>query len=216
MSVLAIHRERKNLAHSWKLGLQPNLSSGGVSQDALRIASALKALGASSLSPGAEVVNQQQNRQEAQSLAEQLHDRLAEIKVMTSGVAMHLEREWRGRLFSQLDSLLNAEDWHEEDKPLVASSFRTFLRTILFLRSSVRPGLGISNQGHLVAAWTAGTNRLTLEFLPRDVVRWVLSIELEDGRERAAGDTIVSRLPEVIAPYGPERWFNANNVSSSN
>src|SRR5580704_16658355 len=43
------------------------------------------------------------------SLEEQLYDALAAFKVRTASVAMHLDREWRSRLFRQLDSLLAVE-----------------------------------------------------------------------------------------------------------
>ena len=46
-------------------------------------------------------------------ITERLFDVLVEAKVMTSQVAMHLDENWRGRLFAQLDDLLAAEDWHD-------------------------------------------------------------------------------------------------------
>jgi hypothetical protein len=141
------------------------------------------------------------------STAERLEAALADAKVMTSHVAMHLDREWRDRLFAQLDDLLNVGDWHEDDEPLLAGSFRTFLRLILYQRPKRRPGLGLSHRGHLITAWTAGGDRLTLECAPNDTVRWVLSCEVNGEHERAAGETYVGRLPEILRPYDPERWF---------
>jgi hypothetical protein len=139
--------------------------------------------------------------------AERLDTALASAKVMTSNVAMHLDREWRDRLFAQLDDLLDVEDWHQEDEPLLDESFRTFLRLILYQKPKRRPGLGLSHRGHLIAAWTTGTDRLTLECAPDDTIRWVLSCEVNGERERAAGETHVARLPEILRPYGPDRWF---------
>lgn len=141
------------------------------------------------------------------STAERLYAALASAKVMTSNVMMHLDREWRDRLFAQLDDLLNVEDWHEDDEPLLDESFRTFLRLILYQRPERRPGLGLSHRGHLVTAWTAGADRLTLECAANDTIRWVLSCEVNGVRERAAGETHVARLPEILRPYGPDRWF---------
>jgi hypothetical protein len=139
---------------------------------------------------------------------------LARAKVMTSQVAMYLDRDWRDRLFAQLDDLLNVDDWHEDDEPMLIASFETFLRLILHQKPERRPGLGLSHRGHLIAAWTAGADRLTLEFLRDDAIRWSLSCDITGERERAAGETHVARLPEILKPYSPERWFrDANQVA---
>jgi hypothetical protein len=148
------------------------------------------------------------------SMAERLDTALASAKVMTSNVVMHLDREWRDRLFAQLDDLLDIEDWHEDDEPLLDASFRTFLRLILYQKPKQRPGLGLSHRGHLIAAWTRGADRLTLECAPDDTVRWVLSCEVNGERERAAGETHVARLPEILQPYSPDRWFADVNQDS--
>jgi hypothetical protein len=142
-----------------------------------------------------------------ESTEERLDAALASAKVMTSNVVMHLDREWRDGLFAQLDDLLEIEDWHEDDEPLLDESFRTFLRLILYQKPKRRPGLGLSHRGHLIAAWTTGADRLTLECAPDDTIRWVLSCQTDGERERAAGETHVARLPEVIRPYRPDRWF---------
>ena len=142
-----------------------------------------------------------------QSLPEKLYDALARVKLLTAQVSMHLDTEWRSRIFEQLDDLHDAEDWHEDDDPIKASSFETFLRMIIFHNPSRRPGFGVSNRGYLIAAWTSGSDRLTIEFLPNDKVKWVLSCEVDDETERAAGETPVRRLMEVLAPYSPPRWF---------
>ena len=141
------------------------------------------------------------------TLPEKLYDALARVKLLTAQVAMHLDTEWRSRIFEQLDDLLDVDDWHEDDDPIKASSFETFLRMIIFHSPSRRPGFGVSNRGYLIAAWTSDSDRLTIEFLPNDTVRWVLSCEVDGETERAAGETTVRRLMEVLAPYSPPRWF---------
>jgi hypothetical protein len=39
------------------------------------------------------------------------------------------------------------------------------------------------------------------------MIRWVLSCEINGERERAAGETHVARVPEILQPYRPDRWF---------
>src|SRR5947207_2982898 len=61
-------------------------------------------------------------------LPEQVFEALAAAKILTSQVAMHLERAWRDRLFQQLDTLHDTSEWEEGDEPMRQSSFVTFLK----------------------------------------------------------------------------------------
>lgn len=144
---------------------------------------------------------------ETKTIEERLFDATANVKILTSQVAMHLDREWRERLFQQLDSLHDPEEWEAEDKPIQQSSFVTFLKAICRIRPTVRPGLGLSHGGLLVAAWTSGKNRLTIEFMPNDRVRWVVSRYPDGELEQFAGQTSVSRLLDGLSPYSPEEWL---------
>lgn len=143
------------------------------------------------------------------SIEERLFDATAAAKILTSHVAMHLESEWRKKLFRQLDSLHDPDEWESGDLPLQQSSFATFLKAICQIKPNKRPGLGLSSGGHLIAAWMVNRNRLTIEFLPSDGVRWVLARyhDDDDEPERFAGQTKVARLLERLAPYEPEFWF---------
>jgi len=140
-------------------------------------------------------------------LAERLFDAIAAAKMLTAQVAMHLDREWRDKIFQQLDSLHDADEWQADDEPIRQGSFSTFLKAMLALRPNRRPGLGLSHNGQLVAAWTTDRDRLTIEFFPNDRVRWVLVRYIEDEPDRFAADTPVSRLGEGLAPHHPEHWF---------
>lgn len=142
-------------------------------------------------------------------LEERLFDATASVKILTAQVAMHLEREWRDKLFRQLDSLHDPAEWEPEDEPIQQASFATFLKAIVQIKPQRRPGLGLSHGGHLIAAWTTGRDRLTIEFLPNDRVRWVLARYRDDESEHFAGQTAVSRLAEGLAPYDPGYWFSA-------
>jgi hypothetical protein len=140
-------------------------------------------------------------------LEERLFDALASVKILTSQVAMHLDGEWRVKLFRQLDSLHDLAEWELDDQPLLQSSFSTFLKAMLNIDPERRPGLGLSHSGHLVAAWTTGADRLTIEFLPGDRVRWVLSRKYDGDTERFAGETGVGRLSDGLEMFHPEHWF---------
>ncbi len=146
---------------------------------------------------------------EGQPLESRVFEALAGAKVLTSKVAMHLEQEFRDRLFRQLNSLHETDQWEEGDEALNQSSFQTFLKAILTIRPERRPGLGLSHTGNLIAAWTTARDRLTIEFLPNDRVSWVLArYDDTDEPARFAGQTSVSELVEGLAPHRPEHWFS--------
>lgn len=143
------------------------------------------------------------------NLSERLFEALAAAKVLTASVAMHLDRPRRDKLFRQLDSLHDVSEWEEGDEPLQRSSFGTFLKAVLTINPQRQPGLGLSRAGHLIGAWTTQRDRLTIEFLPDDWVKWVLAYYKEDGEPRRfAGQTPVSELTEGLAPYRPAQWFS--------
>lgn len=143
------------------------------------------------------------------SVEESLFDATAAVKILTAQVAMHLDREWRTKLFRQLDSLHDPSEWDPNDSPIQQSSFSTFLKAICDIKPARRPGLGLTSAGYLIAAWTTSKDdRLTIEFLPNDRVRWVISMEFDDDMERLAGQTAVARLRDRLQPYEPRRWFD--------
>jgi hypothetical protein len=151
---------------------------------------------------------QRDERPDKRPLQERLFDALREVKILTSQVAMHMDKEWRDKLFYQLDALHDPAEWEGDDQPIRKSSFETFLKAMLSISPERRPGLGLSHAGHLIAAWTTDEDRLTIEFLPNDRVRWVLSRHSNGEIERYAGDTGVSSLAAGLSKYHTERWFS--------
>lgn len=142
------------------------------------------------------------------SMETKLYDAKALCKIKTAEFAMYLSDDMRTRFFSQLDNLLDPDNWEDDDDPITIESFTTLLRMILFLEPSRRPGLGATQNGNIIAAWTNEKDRLTVECFPNNKVRWVLSRYINDERESGAGETQLIRLPEVLSPYKPEHWFS--------
>lgn len=138
---------------------------------------------------------------------ERLYDANASFKVFTSQVAMHLDDDWRKKLFRSLDNLLDPESWEDDDLPPALVSFQTLMRLLLLLKPERRPGLGIDNSAHLVAAWTEGVNRLTVTCLENDHLAWTLRRQTRDGLVRAAGSNKITMMPKVLEPYEPSVWF---------
>lgn len=145
------------------------------------------------------------------TLEERLFNAVARAMIALASVGMHLDKNWREMLFRQLNSLHDAAEWYEGDEPLREASFRTFLKAILQIRPKRRPGLGLSSAGNLIAAWTRGRDQLTIEFLPHDKVRWVLSRHYDDEPERFAASISVARLIHALQPYDLGHWFSGED-----
>ncbi len=157
-------------------------------------------------SPGHSVVRSSTTTATA-SLAEQLHDARARCKIKTNAFAMHFGREWQQRFFAQLDTIMDVEEWDAADPIVTDPAFTTLLRVLLMLRGKRRPGLGIGPNGNIIAAWTNGNNRLTLECRPNDDIRWIVSLIFDGKPDTAVGTTTLKHLFARLAPYNPEQWF---------
>jgi hypothetical protein len=189
------------------LPIRPILPSLGSGADAhaveMRLASMRKLL-TGAVQNVADVRNQVVK---STTLEGKLLEKRFSLKKIAASVGMYLDQGWRKKLFDKLDALLDAEDWQEDFRFPSEESFSTFLRMIIFLHPTRRPGLGMSSKGHFLASWHHETNRLVVECLGKDEVRWVLF----RPHESAAGKTQIHRIPDVTAPYEPDDFFIAND-----
>lgn len=139
---------------------------------------------------------------------EHIFNATAEIKILTSQVAMHLDASTKSKLFAQIDSLHDYDDWDPDDKPIQKDSFRSLLRTMLFIKPQRHPGIGLSHNGNVVAVWLYGDSKLSAEFLGNDQIKWIVKLVTEDNEiERVAGTTKIARFIECLKPYNPDIFF---------
>jgi len=202
MSLLEIPPSFKKAAAAPVLTLSPSTGS----PDTIAIRRALSEF-AFPRSPGAIRRGHPAQHPPKSFLEERLYDARAACKIKTATVAMQFDHDWRIRFFRQLDNLMDIDNWEKDDLPVTDASFATLLRMLLFIKPKRRPGLGITNDGNVLAAWTVGKDRLTIECRAADQVRWVVVIYDGEERESAAGEGHLPRLMDVLAPYKPQRWF---------
>ncbi|MFA6118062.1 MAG: hypothetical protein WC729_29015 [Sphingomonas sp.] len=145
------------------------------------------------------------------TLEERLFDALAEAKVWTSRVAMHLDRTSRNRYFTQLDRLHDADEWFGDDTPLRLGSYKGFIRFMLMIGGCSRPSMALSPSGYLLAVWEVDGARLSVEFRDETEVMWMMSHVVNGKPERTGGTTVSERLLLNLRPYAPEKWFNIGN-----
>lgn len=149
-----------------------------------------------------------------ETLDETLFDVRAKIKILISQVSMYITEDWRSRLYRQIDILHDPDDWEDEDKPISLLSFKTFLRWFFLSKPERPPGFGLSYTGNFIAAWASGKDKLILEFLPNDTIKWVVTKSYEGELERATGIARSARITSVLSPYSTEDWFNVNKGSN--
>jgi hypothetical protein len=119
-------------------------------------------------------------------------DNAVALKVATGKLAMHLSERYRTKLFSEVDRVLNIENWDDDSSLIDERSFATFLRAILYNKIPRVPSLGVS-QGRLLASWHArgGAQLLYVEFLADDRLKILLT---------TAGDAQTSESAALIVP----------------
>lgn len=145
-----------------------------------------------------------------ETLAEQLFKSTADAKVTFSKVSVHFPKELRDKLFSQLDLIHDASDWETDDQPIVAKSLTSFLRWTYVTKPQKNPNFGLSNDGYLVASWLGNSNKdkLILEFLVNDRIRWFVEKRFEETTDYSNGITKLTRINKVLEPYEVEQWFS--------
>jgi hypothetical protein len=158
--------------------------------------------------PVSELANVRNKVATREPLDIQLKAKANTFKRMSAMVAMYLHGDYRTALFAAIDRLVDSDDWDTDAALPSEQSFSTFLRMIIYLHPTRRPGLGLSPSGLFLAAWRSGQDRIVVECLADDEVRWVLSRTIDGERESAAGKVQIHRIPDVTEPYNPEPLFN--------
>lgn len=111
----------------------------------------------------------------ADLLEARLFEAKAHAKTIAASLSMHLSGDWRKKIYTQLDELLDISEWQVEDRPLNRDSVRTFLRFVIYAGVTSVPSLGLSNSGNLIAGWHQEKQKLTMEFLAQDKCRVVVA-----------------------------------------
>lgn len=121
------------------------------------------------------------------SFDEKLFDSLVQLKVAVSQYAMHLPADERHRIFERLDSVINLDDWHEEDKLPRLESFRDFLKWMIYAKHFQWSSIGVSDEGNILVVWITPDVTLTANFAGQNKVAWTATIETATPRDHAVG-----------------------------
>ena len=115
------------------------------------------------------------------------------------------------QLFKQIDWLLDVEDWEEEDTLANPNTFKTLMKFILNTNPVQSPYLGLADSGNIIATWINNDNKLRLECMANDCVKWFVSCVFDGKNERTYGETYsLERLQAVLKPFENAGWFKEN------
>jgi hypothetical protein len=137
-----------------------------------------------------------------QTPKQQLASRLAAALGEFSQLAMHFTPDFRTRTVRQLRNLLDPEEWEYGDALLDPQSFRSFARAMAFLQPNLRPMLGLSNRGNILAMWADARGQLSFEHIADDRLRWFISRGEGKDSDTAAGDSTLLRLSGLVDAHG--------------
>jgi hypothetical protein len=135
------------------------------------------------------------------SLKEKLFDSAVSLKVALSKYAMHLSQKQRQKTFSEIDRLLDIEDWDEEDRLPKSASFVDFFKWIVYSKEADWTSFGLSDAGNLLAAWKIGGSLLTANFLGNGTALWTARLLDESGESHVAGSGTLSSFATTASFY---------------
>ena len=131
------------------------------------------------------------------SFEESIYNSLVSLKVAVSRYAMHLSNDERQRVFQELDSVINVDDWHEGDPLPKVTAFQDFLKWMIYSKYFKWISIGVSDDGGLLVAWKTKRVLLTAKFSGiggQEAVRWTAKIKSDVGEVGHAAGKCPLRL----------------------
>jgi hypothetical protein len=120
---------------------------------------------------------------EDKSFEQRVFDALVELKVAVAQFAMHLSADQRSNIFSQLDNIINVEDWYEDDQFPSLRAFKDLLAWSIYAEVPQWHSFGVDDDGDVLIAWHTDELTLTANFDGNRLVRWT-------SRYRSEGDVV--------------------------
>lgn len=117
---------------------------------------------------------------------ERLFDARVELKTATAQYAMHLASDVRARIFAEFDYLLEPEAWEMGDILPTATSYRQFLKWLVFTEDRSWSSFGVDDSGNLLVAWIKPHGRMTANFGTR--IRWTQELSADGDKQFGSGN----------------------------
>lgn len=96
-----------------------------------------------------------------------------------------------------------------DDLPLQQESVDNYISLMIRLKPVRMPGLGVSQTGNIITAWTTDKDRLTIEFLSNNWARWSVCIhpELDNGDWYLSGRVPMYGLIDSLSLHNLCHWW---------
>jgi hypothetical protein len=137
----------------------------------------------------------------AKTFAEAIFNSLVELKVGVAQYAMHLSSNVRSKLFSDLDDVINVDDWYEGDTLPRAPSFRDFLKWTIYSKRFNWTSIGVSDEGDILVAWRSDNAMIAARYDGYGRVWWTATKEVAGEKNHAAGDSSLEFFEEDARRY---------------
>ncbi len=132
---------------------------------------------------------QQFNIGTSKSFEEQVGDTLVALRGAVSQYAMHLTEAQRNNISHQLESIINVDDWYEEDTFPKLTAFRDLLVWSIYAKVPEWQSMGVDDDGDILVAWHTDEVTLTANFDGNRLVRWTSRYQSDgDAMAYASGD----------------------------
>lgn len=144
-------------------------------------------------------------------LAQKLRAAMDSVQRELAAVSMYFSDELITRLTSRINQFHNPETWDTDKQHIQVASIKTFIHWYYPARPEKLPSFGMSPDGFLTASWMANFNKdqLILEFLPKDKIRWYVTLYNAGQTQYANGDNVpLADIGGKLQPFGERRWFS--------
>lgn len=138
----------------------------------------------------------------AQTVEKCLALKRSSLKSLFRGYAMYFDAGFCAQMLKQIDVLLDYDEWMDGDKLPSENSFRALLRGIVHLKPQKRPALGLTSGGNMLAMWSNETSKVSLEFIPGDLITWTATRRVSGPADQMASRTATVRLPAALEGFG--------------
>lgn len=144
----------------------------------------------------------QPTRRNQEPFDQRIETAVAALKAVVSQYAMHIPEARRLAIFEQIDSIINADDWYEDDELPRIDSFKDLLAWSIYANLPQWDSLGVDDDGDVLVAWHTEELTLTANFDGNRLVRWTSRRQAKgDIAAHAAGDCSLSEFARQAKFY---------------
>lgn len=126
---------------------------------------------------------------------------LSAVLALLSEYSVHLDPKIRAGLLAQTRMIFDPNDWDDEETHPSIDSFRSMVKCIVELSPGIRPNLGVTDDGQMIAMWFNKSSKAVLEFFANDRMRWLVSYPDDGTVGRASGMESIAVVRAIVVAH---------------